>query len=143
MKLWGRILSILGMVVLIVAVTGVTLARHYRRQYQQEREARFELVAAASNFFINTAQDFLFRANLAVSRENFEAARDEIRESRRVVDAFARMPFAAEVKGDRDLASLYSEAESELARFGADSQRKLLAIINVLEDVREGLKEKR
>lgn len=141
MKTIHRVLAIVGMVVLVVAVTGVLMARHYRRAYTAEREARQVLVTAASGFFIGAAQDNLLKASLAVSRENFEAAREEAREARRIMDSFERMPFAREVRGDIDLNAIFNDAETELARLGPDSQKKLINLINLLVEMREGARQ--
>jgi len=136
MKTIHRVLGILGLVVLIVAITGVLLARYYRMAYREEKAARQAVLAASADYFFSSAQEHLFKASLALNRENFELAREDVGEARRVLAGLERLPYAGEILGAVELRDYFSEIDTELVRLSTDAQKKIMDLVNLLVEKR-------
>lgn len=146
----ARTLGITGLVLVMAAVVGFSLARHYRASYLDEKSAREafleqaagerrEIVAAASGYFLLAAQEGLLRASVAVGRDNFEQAREEVLEARRMVEALERMPFSGELEGLSGLRPAFTGLEVELSRRRPESRKTLLEIVGLIEQARDAL----
>ncbi len=141
MKTIGRILGVLGVVVLIVAIVFGLLWRHCRDRYLAEKANREEVVSATVEHFLSVTQANLYQVALAVNRQNFEDARQEMSRVKKDLDTFARLPLDREQKeagaGFLDLVAVIDNA---LLKTSPDAEQKIMELVNAISALRGSLK---
>jgi len=139
MKTLGRVLGILGLLVLVWAIVASLMARQYRRAYLNEKQARVAEASATADLFLSSAQESLLKAGLAVNRSNFEEAKAEIGKVKKSLEVFSNRPLPKDLKGNTDLSAALVEIESDLIAVKPEVQKKILSLANIITDLRNKL----
>ncbi|MCX5642776.1 MAG: hypothetical protein NTY10_06085 [Candidatus Omnitrophica bacterium] len=127
----ARILSVLGLLVLMAAIIASLMASHYKKAYLNEK-ASGAVVASA---LLTLVQDNLLKASLAVNQGNFGDAKIEIAAAKKNINTFSSLSFSKEIKETASLSTSIMEIEVDLASANSEAQKKILALAGTITDL--------
>jgi hypothetical protein len=135
MRIMARILSVLGLLILVAAIIAIMMVRQYKKAYLNEKAAG----AVAASEFLTLVQDNLLRAGIAVNQGNFGEAKTEIATAKRNLGIFSSLSFSKELKGTVNFNASITEIETDLASVNPEVQKKILALAGTITDLLRSL----